>query len=56
MAWLIDQEIAVIIKDAEDRAMDILSSNRTLLEALATALLDEETLDSARIDSILANA
>ncbi len=55
MAWLIDQEITVIIKDAEERAMDILSSNRTLLEALAKALLEEETLDSKRIDSILAS-
>jgi cell division protease FtsH len=55
MAWLIDQEITVTIKDAEDRAMDILSSNRTLLEALATALLEEETLDSKRIDSVLAS-
>lgn len=56
MAWQIDQEITVVIKDAEDRAMEILSSNRNLLEALATALLEEETLDSARIDGILAGA
>lgn len=56
MAWQIDQEITVVIKDAEDRAMEILSSNRNLLEALATALLEEETLDSARIDGILASA
>ncbi|RQW87673.1 MAG: ATP-dependent metallopeptidase FtsH/Yme1/Tma family protein [Geobacter sp.] len=56
MAWLIDQEIAVVIKDAEDKAMKILASNRNLLEALAMALLEEETLDSARIDSVLANA
>jgi len=56
MAWQIDQEIAVVIKDAEDRAMEILSSNRNLLEALAAALLEEETLDRARIDSILASA
>jgi cell division protease FtsH len=54
MAWLIDQEIAAVIKDAEDRAMDILSTNRNLLESLAMALLEEETLDGARIDSVLA--
>jgi cell division protease FtsH len=54
MAWLIDQEIAAVIKDAEERAMEILSSNRPKLDALAMALIDEETLDSARIDSILA--
>ncbi|MHC1698237.1 MAG: ATP-dependent zinc metalloprotease FtsH [Geobacteraceae bacterium] len=56
MAWQIDQEITAVIKDAEDRAMEILSSNRNLLEALALALLEEETLDSARIDNILASA
>jgi cell division protease FtsH len=54
MAWLIDQEIAAVIKDAEEKAMEILSSNRPKLDALAKALFDEETLDSARIDSILA--
>jgi cell division protease FtsH len=54
MAWLIDQEIAAVIKDAEERAMEILSTNRPKLDALAMALFDEETLDSARIDSILA--
>jgi cell division protease FtsH len=55
MAWLIDQEIAAVIKDAEEKAMEILSSNRPKLDALAMALFDEETLDSARIDSILAS-
>jgi len=54
MAWLIDQEIAAVIKDAEERAMEILSTNRPKLDALAMALFEEETLDSARIDSILA--
>ena len=54
MAWLIDQEIAAVIKDAEEKAMEILSTNRPKLDALAMALFDEETLDSARIDSILA--
>jgi len=54
MAWLIDQEIAAVIKDAEEKAMEILSANRPKLDALAMALVDEETLDSARIDSILA--
>ncbi|MGA7827256.1 MAG: ATP-dependent zinc metalloprotease FtsH [Geobacteraceae bacterium] len=56
MAWLIDQEITVIIKDAEERAMDTISSNRNQLEALAMALLEEETLDSSRIESVLATA
>lgn len=54
MAWVIDQEIAAIIRAAEKKADDILSANRKSLDALAMALLDEETLDRARIDSILA--
>jgi cell division protease FtsH len=54
MAWLIDQEIAATIRAAEKRAVEILSANRNCLDAMAMALLDEETLDRSRIDSILA--
>jgi cell division protease FtsH len=56
MAWLIDQEIAQIIKSAEDKAEELISSHRVKLDALAEALLEEETLDGNRIDAILANA
>lgn len=56
MAWLIDQEIAGVIKGAEARADQLLSSNRVKLDALALALLEEETLDGARIDQVLAEA
>ena len=54
MAWLIDQEIAEIIRSAEATAEELLRTNRDKLEALASALLEEETLDGKRIDEILA--
>ena len=54
MAWLIDQEIAEIIKIAENTAEGLINSNRRKLDALAEALLEEETLDGKRIDQILA--
>jgi len=54
MAWRIDQEIAEIIKHAEDRAVELLSDNREKLDALALALVAEETLTGSRIDEVLA--
>lgn len=55
MAWLIDQEIAAIIDDAEMRSTEIVSANKGKLNALAEALLQEETLDGKRIDELLAD-
>jgi cell division protease FtsH len=54
MAWLIDQEIAEIIKEAENKADELVSSHRKKLDAIAEALLEEETLDGKRISEILA--
>ncbi|GFO61784.1 ATP-dependent zinc metalloprotease FtsH [Geomonas silvestris] len=56
MAWQIDQEIASLIRQAEARAQELVSLNREKLDALAAALLDEETLDGVRVDAILASA
>ncbi len=53
MAWLIDQEIAELIRTAENKAEEILSSNRIKLDAIANALLEEETLDANRIAEVL---
>jgi len=53
MAWLIDQEIAAIIKNAEEKAAELIAANRAKLDALAGALLAEETLDGKRVDEIL---
>jgi cell division protease FtsH len=55
MAWLIDQEISAIIKEAEQKADEVIGGNRRKLDALVDALMDEETLDGKRIDEVLAS-
>ncbi len=54
MAWLIDQEIGAVIRSAEGAAEVLVAAHRQKLDALAAALLEEETLDSKRVDEILA--
>ncbi len=56
MAWLIDQEIAGIIREAELKADELVLANRSKLDVIAAALLDEETLDGKRLDEVLAAA
>jgi len=56
MAWLIDQEIAALIRGAEGKSFELVSANRGKLDALAAALLEEETLDGVRVDEVLAAA
>lgn len=56
MAWLIDQEIGEIIKEAEKKAEELVSANRLKLDRLANALIEEETLDGKRVDEIMASA
>ncbi|TWJ14315.1 ATP-dependent zinc metalloprotease FtsH [Geobacter argillaceus] len=53
MAWVIDQEITAIIRHGEEVADGLLSAHRLRLDALATALQEEETLDGARVEEIL---
>jgi len=53
MASLMDQEIRKLIVDAESGAEEILKLNRKPLDALADALLKEETLDKAEIEQII---
>jgi cell division protease FtsH len=53
MAWLIDQEIAALIHSAEGKATELVSGNKAKLDALASALLEEETLTGERVDEIL---
>jgi cell division protease FtsH len=53
MAWRIDQEISALIRKAEQQADDLLSANRERLDLLAMALMEEETLDGARVDEII---
>jgi cell division protease FtsH len=53
MAWKIDQEITSIIRQGEKLADELLAANRPSLDALATALQEEETLDGVRVEEIL---
>lgn len=52
-ASLIDQEISELIKTAENRTEELLTSNRTELDAIVDALLEEETLDDKRLAEVL---
>lgn len=56
MAWMIDQEIAALIRAAEGKSLELVNANRNKLDALAAALLEEETLNGERVDEILAAA
>jgi cell division protease FtsH len=53
MAWRIDQEISALIRKAEQQSDELLSANRSRLDLLAEALMEEETLDGARVDNII---
>lgn len=55
MAWRIDQEIGAFIHNAEEKAEEIIAVNRPKLEALAAALVDEETLGGKRVEEIVAD-
>ncbi|WP_429884884.1 ATP-dependent zinc metalloprotease FtsH [Geoalkalibacter halelectricus] len=52
MAWLIDQEIENILKAGEAAAERIVEEKRALLDKLAEALVEEETLDRERVHEI----
>jgi cell division protease FtsH len=55
-AKTIDHEVGNIINQATDRARKVLTANRKHLDALAEALLKEETLDETRVNEILKDA
>jgi cell division protease FtsH len=56
MAWVMDQEIQKLIKEAETKAQDILAGNRPALDALAAALIKEEVLEKDAIEQIIKEA
>ena len=49
----VDEEVKRILDDAHARARGVLEENRELLESIATALLDRETLDGEEIQLLL---
>jgi len=53
MAWLMDQEIQRLIKEAEEKAKEILMGNRRVLDNLAESLIKEEVLEKEDIERII---
>jgi cell division protease FtsH len=51
-AKLIDQEVKALVMGGYDRAHEILTEHRDILERLALALLDRETLTAAEVKDI----
>ena len=52
-AELIDTEVHALVMSQYRRARSILETNRSVLDAVATALLERESLDSTEIDALL---
>jgi cell division protease FtsH len=52
-AEAIDQEVKSIVETAHQQALDILNTNRDLLETLATQLLDTEVIEGESLQSLL---
>ena len=50
----VDEEVKRIVDQAHDQARDLLEEHQDLLEAIAQALLDRETLDKEEIDLLAA--
>ena len=52
IAKTIDDEVRALIEQAHDEAWQVLNTNRDVLDALATELLEEETLDHDQLAKI----
>lgn len=52
----IDQNVKVILEEAAERARAVLKANTKSLDALAAALLEEETLEEEAVSAILKDA
>jgi cell division protease FtsH len=55
-AQLIDEEVQTLVRDGEVTARQLLSQNREVLDRMAEALLERETLDAEEIDAIVAGS
>ena len=54
-AQMVDTEVKRLIDEAYARAMQIISENRELLDRIAVALLDRETIDREDLDRLVKN-
>ncbi|HET6824335.1 MAG TPA: cell division protein FtsH, partial [Amnibacterium sp.] len=52
LAQVVDQEVRTLIESAHDEAYQLLVANRAVLDRLATALLEKETLDQHELAEI----
>jgi cell division protease FtsH len=52
----IDQEVATLLRDAENRASKLLKDNRGTLDRVIELLLDRETIDGAELATITGDA
>ncbi len=52
-AFMIDEEVRKIVEEQLERARSLLNNNRSALDAIAQALLSEETLDAGKIQQII---
>ncbi|MCU1449897.1 MAG: ATP-dependent metalloprotease FtsH, partial [Acidimicrobiales bacterium] len=55
-ARVIDEEVEHILRQQEERARDALSHNRAGLDAVARALLEQETVDGATVGRLVDEA
>jgi cell division protease FtsH len=55
VAFEIDSEIRQLIDEAHDVALDILTENRTKLDALAARLIEIETMDREEVEQFFAD-
>jgi cell division protease FtsH len=51
--WAIDEEVAQLLRDAEKRATELLSTHRGELDQIVAALLEHETIDGAALMAIV---
>jgi cell division protease FtsH len=54
-AQMVDAEVKRLIDEAYARATQIISENRELLDRIAVALLDRETIDREDLDRLVRN-
>ena len=54
MAMLIDEEISSIIKNAHEKATELLTQNKSLLDVMARVLIERETIYQEEVDLIMA--
>jgi len=45
----IDREVAMLLREAEKRAVELLTEHRSVLDALTNLLLEDETVDGAQV-------